>query len=239
MKNKPQKPATGNEYHCGTNQESKTTGGTLTSASGAGVGNPKRNPSTVGARAAHPSGRCLGSSPGEAHDPGGAAPAREIRLTFTPEQWAEIEACAAFDEMAPEQWAEESIYCAITDSKETMTRRRAEESGQRSKLEAFRRRTIVIQELGFSPDEAAAITICGLWEGGDFESFCRDAALSQLEASFADMEGFATGKEGFRDCGRAEMHFAKRHYNFAASIMARLGWNGICIDSPKTRKAKP
>lgn len=73
MKKKPQKPAAGNDDHCGTNQDSKTTGGTLASASSAGVGRNSRHPQSMGARTAHPSGRHLGISPGEAHgpDPGG------------------------------------------------------------------------------------------------------------------------------------------------------------------------
>ena len=71
MNTKTQKPASGNEHHCGTNQDSTGSGGTLTSGSGAKVARSSRHPERMGAGAENPQGRHLGTSSGDPlRDPG-------------------------------------------------------------------------------------------------------------------------------------------------------------------------
>jgi hypothetical protein len=175
----------------------------------------------------------MGNPAGEARGP---APAREIRLTFTPEQWAEIEACAAFDETAPAQWAREAALSWIPETLDAIRAaslppeaRGAEEAKAGAVADAFRR-SVAAAEIGLSRDEAAAVALCGAWEGVGFSGFCRVAILAYLEASFSEMACFATGAKGYRHGGKKAKQWAARFHKEAAPIMARLGWNGMTLD---------
>lgn len=74
MKNKTHKSATGNEYHCGTNQDSKTTDGPLTSTSGESLGRKRSIPSGMGTRKTRAKGRGLGNPSSKTRSPVPAAP---------------------------------------------------------------------------------------------------------------------------------------------------------------------
>jgi len=65
MNNQTQKPASGNEHHCGTNQDGTANGGTLTGASGGKVARKRPILAGMGASAENPQGGHMGTPPGD------------------------------------------------------------------------------------------------------------------------------------------------------------------------------
>ena len=159
----------------------------------------------------------------------------ELRLPFSSEQWADIQACAAYDKKSPDAWALEAVLSWIPETLEAIDLdrlpekdRAAEEAKMANVAEVFRL-NLAARVLGLSAEEVSAVSICAAWEGVGFTGFCRRAVVAFLEASFSDCEGFATGEEGYRHGGKSGRRRAAKHYAEAAPIMARLGWNGVTI----------
>ncbi len=100
----------------------------------------------------------------------------------------------------------------------------AEEAAKEDRLAAAIRQMMAAGEIGISSDEAAAASLCATWEGSTFAEFTRACILSHIEASFGDMEGFATGAAGFGHGGKKEGAWARKFHQEARPIMARLGW---------------
>ena len=255
MNNKTQKTAKGkgHESHCGTNQNHTKPGGTLTSTGGAGLGRKRSHPAKMGARRGRTSGRDLGTpagdprgqrGPGSKAKPKGTGPAPEkvavpgngdgvaveIRLAFSPGEWADIQTSAAYDKTAPAAWAREAVLSWIPETLDAIRRdgltpeEAAAETASNGRTIAAMRRIMAEAELDLSPDEGRAFALVAGWEGSTFAGFARAAILAFLESSFSEMEGFATGADGYKHGGKQEREWARQWHRDAAPIMARLGF---------------
>ena len=255
MNTKTEKTAKGNgdetKSHCGTNQDGPKSGGTIASGSGEKVARVHRGNSRLGARKKLAPVGDMGTLAGDSGGgtgPGGAIPkgaaqagkvAREIRLSFSPKQWGDIAAGAAFDGSTPERWARDVVLAFIPETLDAIRRanmtpaaREAEDTEAARKIAAMLP-IVASQAISLSEDQTRATAICAAWEGMTFASFCRMGIFSWLECSFADMQGFATGRQGFCHAGQKEKAWARKWHKEAAPIMARLGWDGTSLqDSP-------
>jgi len=154
----------------------------------------------------------------------------EFRLRFSLEEWRQIRACAAFDKEASAKWVRKSVLSWVPGYLEAIREEgltpeeAAEQAAKQASAVAAIRQMMASDNLGMSSDESAAASLCGAWEGTTFAEFSREAILLHIEASFGDMEGFASGAVGFRHGGKKEKAWARKCHREAAPIMARLGW---------------
>ena len=154
----------------------------------------------------------------------------EIRLAFSPGEWADILTSAAYDKTAPAQWAREAVLSWIPETLDAIRRdgltpeEAAAETASNGRTIAAMRRIMAEAELDLSPDEGRAFALVAGWEGSTFAGFARAAILAFLESSFSEMEGFATGADGYKHGGKQEREWARQWHRDAAPIMARLGF---------------
>ena len=161
----------------------------------------------------------------------------EIRLAFTPGEWADIQTVAAYDKTHPAQWERASVLSWVPETLDAIRREnlppeaRKTEDAKNARTIATIRQIMAQAELTLTPDEADAITLCASWERMTFAEFCRAGIFAMLESSFSNMIGFADNADGFPHGRQKERAWARKWHKLAAPIMARMGWNGMAFEN--------
>jgi hypothetical protein len=161
----------------------------------------------------------------------------EIRLAFSPGEWAEILTSAAYDKSAPAAWARDAVLSWVPETLDAIRRDSmapeisAAEDEKNARTVSAMRRIMTEADLGLASYEAEAISLCAAWESMSFAEFCRAGILAMLESSFGDLCGAVESATGSRKNWKKEKAWGRKWHRKAAPIMARLGWNGVAFQN--------